>query len=156
MRWIFASLCLALGTGSAVAANVEFVRIWPQWRNADAFDRIKEYFGGGENDGREMVLRTHAEQRAGLYFLVRVKSDSALADAKLMLEVIRPDSPDPKSYTFPVSIPAKSHVVELGLTDGDWPGGREAHPVAWKLTLQDSTGKAVASQHSFLWEKPAQ
>lgn len=155
MRWIFASLSLAVFCGAAVASDVAFVRVWPQWRNADAFDRIKEYFGGGENDGREMVVRTHAEQRAGLYFLVRVKTAAALPNAKFALEIIRPDSPDPKTFTFPASIPPKGGVVELGLTDGDWPGGREAHPVAWKITLQDNSGRAVASEQSFLWEKPA-
>ncbi len=155
MRWIFLWLGFAACTGFALAADVEFVRIWPQWRNADAFDRIKEYFGGGENDGRELVVRTHPEQRAGLYFLVRVKAAAALPNATFTLDVIRPDAPEPKSFNFPVSLPAKGGVVELGLSADDWPGGRDAHPVAWKLTLRDNAGTVAATQHSFLWEKPA-
>ena len=152
MRWLFLLLTFAT---SAFGAGVDFVRVWPQWRDADAFDRIGEYFGRGENDGRERVLRTHGDQRAGLYFLVRVKSDRALAGAKFVLQIIRPDSPDPKTFTFPASLPAQSKIVELGLTDGDWPGGRDAHPVAWKLTLVDATGSTVATNESFLWALPA-
>jgi hypothetical protein len=27
-------------------AEVEFARVWPQWRDAESFDRISEYSGG--------------------------------------------------------------------------------------------------------------
>ena len=146
-------LLLVLAT-TAFAADARFVHVWPQWRNADAFDRIREYFGGPENDGRDIVLRTQAQQRAGLYFLVRVNSNAALDQGSFRLDIVRPDSPDPKRFTFPVSLPAKSQVVELGLTGADWPGGKEAHPVAWKLTLLDGGGKPVATEQSFLWADP--
>jgi hypothetical protein len=155
MRWLFGSVLSLTVAVSAFASDVTFVRVWPQWRNADAFDRIQEYFGGPENDGREIVLRTHPEQRAGLYFLVRVKTPAAI-DGRFLLQVVRPDAPDVRQYTFPVSLPARSLVAELGLTDGDWPGGREVNPVAWKLTLLDGAGNPVASQQSFLWSDPTQ
>jgi hypothetical protein len=154
MRRILALALLV--TAPAFANDVSFVRVWPQWRNADAFDRIREYFGGEENDGREVVLRTHPDQRAGLYFLVRVNATEPISSAHFILDVVRPDSPDAKRYTFPVSLPAKSHVAELGLTAADWPGGRTAHPVAWKLSLVDQTGRVLASQQSFLWQDAAQ
>src|SRR4051812_7544556 len=75
------------------AAEVEIVRVWPGWHNADYFERIGEYFGRGENTGRETVLRTQAADRAGYYFLVRVKNTTALAGAKLAVSVVRPDMP---------------------------------------------------------------
>ena len=156
MRRILAFLVIATLARTAAAADVSFVRVWPQWHEADAFDRISEYFGGKENDGRQVVVRTHAEQRAGMYFLIRVKSANAIPGGKLVLEIIRPDAPDPKTFSFPVDIPAKSTVVQLGLTDGDWPGGRQAKPVAWKLSLTDSAGQNLVTQKSILWEKPAQ
>jgi hypothetical protein len=156
MRRFFCLILLLAVNASALASDVTFARVWPQWRNADAFDRIREYFGGPENDGREIVVRTHPEQRAGLYFLVRVQSAAATADGKFVLEVIRPDSPEVKTFTFPVSLPGKNQVAELGLTDGDWPGGRDVHPVAWRLTLVDHSGQSIASGQSFLWQKPGQ
>lgn len=156
MRWILAGLLAAALTASAFAADVDLVRVWPQWRTPESFDRIREYFGHKESEGRDIIVRTQPNDRAGLYFLVRVKSAAPLSGAKFVLEVIHPKVPDPKTYTFPVSLPAKGGAVELGLTGSDWAEGRSAHPVAWKITLFDGSGQNVASQHSFLWEKPAQ
>lgn len=154
MRWIFVLLAFAGANAAAYATEVEFVRVWPQWHNADWFDRIGEYFGRPENDRPEIVTRTHSAERAGFYFLVRVKSGMPLAAARFVLEVIRPDSPDPRTFTFPVSFSSKGGVAELGLTGADWPSGRAAHPVAWKLSLVDAAGRTVASEQSFLWAKP--
>ncbi len=140
----------------ARAADVEFSRVWPQWRDADAFDRIGEYFGGGESTGRQVILRTHAEQRAGYYFVVRLAHAPVLNAAVFELSIIRPDSPDPKTFSFPITAPANDKVVELGLTGADWPGGKKMHPVAWKLALRTADGRVLAEQKSFLWEQPAQ
>lgn len=149
-------VCVALlATSIGCAAEVEFVRVWPAWRDAASFDRIREYFGGTESHGRETVLRTHAEARGGYYFLVRVKSAAALPAAKFELRVIRPDSPEPKKYEFAAALPAKEAVFQLGLTGADWPAGNKANPVAWKLALLGADGRVLAEQKSFLWEKPA-
>src|SRR5262249_43128118 len=130
---LLAILILLLGGWPLHA--VEFVRVWPNWREAESFDRISEYFRQGEYTGREIVLRTHNETRAGFYFLVRVKSEAAVNGARFELSVIRPDAPEPKMHTFPANVPAKETVFELGITGNDWPGGSKANPVAWKLAL---------------------
>jgi hypothetical protein len=139
----------------ARAAEVEFVRVWPQWRDAESFDRIGEYFGGSENTAKTIILRTHADVRAGYYFLVRVQNAAALAGARFVLQIIRPDAPEPKTFSFPAAVRAGGAVFELGLTGADWPGGKAAHPVAWKLALLAADGRELAAQKSFLWEKPA-
>jgi hypothetical protein len=137
------------------AADVEFVRVWPGWRDATSFERISEYFTGDENTGREVVLRTHPEQRAGFYYLVRVSnSGEALAGATFVLRVILPSHPEPKITTFPIEIPRRSKVFVLGLTGPDWPN-QDVHPVAWKLELRSASDAVLASSQSFLWEKPA-
>jgi hypothetical protein len=92
--------------------------------------------------------------RAGYYFLVRVKSASALSGAKFELSVIRPNMPEPKIYSFPAAIPAKEMVYQLGLTGSDWPEGDKANPVAWKIALVGADGAVLAERKSFLWEKP--
>lgn len=149
------AICFACSAGSlAFAANVEFLRVWPAWRDADSFDRIREYFGGQESTARNVVLRTQPEPRAGYYFLVRVKTASALSSAKLDLHVIRPDAPVPKVFSFPVAVPASETVYQLGLTGIDWPGGEKVNPVAWKLVLVGADGRVLAEHKSFLWEKP--
>ena len=137
------------------AAEVEFVRVVPQWRDAESFERISEYFGRGENTGGHLVLRTHAEARAGYYFVFRLAHAPSLAGANFEVSVIRPDVPEPKTFSLPVASPAGDGVVELGLTGADWPGGKKTHPVAWKLTLLAADGRVLAEQKSFLWENPA-
>lgn len=154
MRFVVFTLLLVLSIARVSAAEVEFLRVWPSWRDADAFDRIAEYFGGRENFGRQVVLRTQPDTRAGYYFLVRVKSATALASSKFEVTVIRPDHPEPKVFRFEVAVPGKETVYQLGLTGSDWPAGDKANPVAWKLALVGADGNVLAEQKSFLWEKP--
>ena len=131
------------------------MRVWAAWRNADTFDRISEYFTGRENTGHEVVLRTHPDARAGFYYLVRVANHGAtIPGAKFSLQMIAPNSPETKTYTFPAEVAGKTTVFLLGLTGADWTD-HKAHPVAWKLELLNAEGHPVASAQSFLWEKPA-
>ncbi len=151
------SVCFVCSVGlfPARAADVEFLRIWPGWRDAESFDRISEYFGRGENTGREVVLRTQNQTREGYYFLARVKSAAVLNGAKFELSVVRPDYPEPKTHTFTATVPAKETVFQLGVTGADWPTGPKTNPVAWKLSLMGADGRVLAEHKSFLWEKPA-
>jgi hypothetical protein len=156
-RHLFSSLVLFVShvVSHAHAAEVEFVRVWPQWRTAESFERISEFFGGGENTGGKLVLRTQADTRAGYYFIIRLAHAASLNGAKFEVSLIRPDTTEPKSFLLPVTTTGKDDVVELGLTGADWPGGEKAHPVAWKLTLRAADGRVLAEQKSFLWENPA-
>lgn len=155
MRLLLAVAALLASSVVARAAEAEFVRVWPQWHDAETFDRIGEYFGRGENRGSPLVLRTHADARAGYYFLVRVAHAAALAGAMFELQVIRPDAPEPKTFSFPAALPAREEVFQLGLTGADWPGGKAAQPLAWRLALLAADGRVLAEEKSFLWEKPA-
>jgi hypothetical protein len=155
MRPLSALALLLLTLVCAGAADLTITQVWPQWRDAESFDRISEYFGGGENTGGHRILRTHADTRAGFYFLVRLAPTTAVANARFELQVIRPDAPEPKTFTFSVDAPATGPVFELGLTGADWPGGAKARPVAWKLALLAADGRVLAEQQSFLWENPA-
>jgi hypothetical protein len=155
-------LCLSLGFlffGTEAkrkhVADVEMIRVWPQWLDKDTFKRISEYFTKKENDGKRIVMRTQSSDRAGLYFLTRVRHlHTSLADAKFVLQIIMPDSPNPRPpYVFPARVGPGEHVFELGLTGKDWPG-RRAHPVAWRLDLLGANGQLLAWSQSFVWEKP--
>lgn len=148
------ALLFALLASLAQAADVEFTRIWPSWRDTASFVRISEYFGGEENTGRQTMLRTHAEDRTGFYFLTRVKNTGpAMAEARFVLDIITPDSPQIKTYTFPASLKNGSHVFNLGLTDKDW-AGEDVHPVAWHLRLLTADDRELAAAQSFLWRMP--
>lgn len=154
MRFLSFVTLLVASAVATRAADVEFLRVWPGWRGAESFERISEYFGGRENHGRQTVLRTQADERGGYYFLVRIKSASAVPAATFELTVIRPDTPQPKVYRFTTAVPAKETVFQLGLTGHDWPQGDKANPVAWKLVLVGAEGQMLAERKSFLWEKP--
>ena len=146
----FASLALG-------AAEVELIRVWPGWRDAEHFERIGEFFGAPRREvGRnEIVLRTHETARAGYYFLVRLKNAAAAGSARFEISVIRPDALQPVTFAFPVALRPGEIVYQLGLTGTDWPEGKNAHPVAWRFALIAADGKVLAEQKSFLWEKPA-
>lgn len=148
-------LALAALAPAGRAADATFVHLWPGWREADSFDRITEFLGGAEPAGRRTLLRTQPDARAGYYFLFRLHLAAAVTAAKFELHVIRPDSPEPKVFAFPAAAPSGDHVFDLGLTGADWPGGKKANPVAWKLTLLAADGRVLAEHKSFLWEKPA-
>ena len=155
MRLLLAVLLFATALAPARAAGVEFVRVWPGWRNADSFRRVSEYFSGKENTGGQVIVRTRPDSRDGFYFLARIKnSTTPLAGAKFVLSLIGPERPETRVYTFPVAVPACETVYQLGLTGADWLGPK-IHPVAWKLELVTADDKPVATEHSFLWEKPA-
>jgi hypothetical protein len=157
MRACGLRLCalLLLAAAPARAAEATFVRIWPAWRDAASFERLGELFGGAENTGREIVHRSQPAVREGYYFLVRLRATAAISGTRLRLDLIRPDAPAARTYEFPAPLGPKETVFQVGLTGTDWPGGAEAHPVAWKLTLLSATGHPLAEHKSFLWEKPA-
>jgi hypothetical protein len=155
MRSLLFFAVLLSSLACARAADATIVGVRPQWRDAESFDRISEYFGRGENTSGHRVLRTQADTRAGYYFLVQLAPPAAPADAKFELQVIAPDKPEPKTFTFSTTAPKGENTFELGLTGTDWPGGEKARPVAWRVALLTADGRVLAEQKSFLWENPA-
>ena len=149
-------LCLLIGAlaTTASASDLKIVRVFTGWREAASFKRISEYFDGQENTGGQLVLRTHPEQRTGFYFLVRLANPSAAVTAKLELELILPTSAKPITYPFPVALHPGTSVLNLGLTGADWPD-KKANPVAWKISVRAPDGTLLATESSYLWEKPA-
>lgn len=149
-------LLLAVLPSAALAKEGEpkIVRVFTGWREAASFKRISEYFDDKENTGGETVLRTHPDQRAGYYFLVRVDNPGAALDAKFVLHVILPSTSTPHTYTFNARLPTGRTVLDLGLTGPDWPD-RKLNAVAWQLEVRDPDDKVLSSEKSYLWEKPA-
>lgn len=136
-------------------AQVEIKRVWPEYRQADSFERISEYFTHREHTSGQIVLRTKPDQREGYYFLVRFKNKGAtVEDAQVDLNVIDPTSPEPRTYSFKTKLPAGSHVLNVGLTGADW-AKVEMSPVAWEIRLLGADRQELARKQSFLWAKPA-
>ena len=147
-------LCVAGPGLAATAPELALVRVWPGWKDAEDFTRLREYFGAAPDPGPRRVLRTTPEQRAGFYFLVRTRG-AAVPAAVFELAILRPDGPEPVTHRFPAALRAGEEVVELGLTGDAWPGGKRAQPVAWRLRVLAADGRELAAQRSFLWVDPA-
>jgi len=137
---------------SVAAHATEIVRVWPEWRTAASFVRLSELFGGPENPGNEIFLRTHADSRDGLYFLVRLAHAQA-GEGTFVLSVVKPGKPDPVDFKFPATVPAGASVFQLGLTGPDWPDAK-ADPMAWRVAFVDSSGTEQVAAESFLWSPP--
>ena len=153
MRTLLLLALLAL-VPAARASEVEFVRVWPGWRDASLFKRISEYFTNRENTSGIVISRSRADSRSGFYFLIRIKHPGvALPGAKFILHVITARSPETSTYTFPINVGPGTEVFELGLTGPDWPFKKE-HPVAWDLEVRAADGRLLAATQSFLWSQP--
>jgi hypothetical protein len=148
-------LLLALFPAASVsAADLEIVRVFAGWRNAESFSRVGEYFGGKKSGGGIIVLRTQPAERSGYYWLVRLKNHGApLQGGRFELQVISPSAPEPKTFVFAAEIPSGDSVFQLGLTGPDWPAAK-SRPVAWHLRLLGADGAILLAKESFLWEQP--
>jgi hypothetical protein len=146
--------CEVRAKEAAPTSGLTIVHVYTGWRDAASFKRISEYLNGRENTGGEAVLRTHPDQRGGFYFLVRAANPGATRPVKASLEIITTAAAKPVTYTFGPELKAGDTVFHLGITGADWPDPKII-PVAWKLDLVDADGRILASEKSYLWEKPA-
>jgi hypothetical protein len=143
---------LAPSAGAADGA-IHLVRTYTGWRDAASFKRISEYFTGKENTGGEIIVRTHPERRDGYYFLVRAVNEGASVAARIVIRVITPNSAVPRTFTFNTPLPGGTSLVDVGITGEDWPA-QKINAVAWQLEMLDETGRVLATEKSYLWEKP--
>lgn len=154
--WLAAGLALvaaALPSPASANESVTIVRAFTSWHDAAYFKHISEYFNGRENTHGEVMLRTHADQRAGYYFLVRTANPGAPVAVQLKVQLIAPTEPKLRNFIFPTELKSGETVLNLGLTGADWPDAK-ANPVAWKLDVVASDGCVLATAKSYLWEKP--
>lgn len=148
-----AALVLAALPSAFAAAQVKFVRVWPEYRAAASFTRITEYFGG-EESAPEAVIRTQPAARAGYYFLTRLESGQTVPGAILTLEYFVPGDDRARVQFFTVDLPKGSRAFMFGLTGSDWPDA-ELTPTAWRFRLLSADGAEIAREQSFLWAMPA-
>ncbi len=151
-----ASIALAVPSEALAkeGADLTIVRTFTGWRDAASFKRISEYFDGKENTGKETVLRTHPEQRTGYYFLIRLANPGAAQKVRFQLQLFEQGASALRTVNFPAELKSGSEVFQLGLTGPEWQDAK-SQPVAWHLQVLGDDGRVLASEKSYLWEKPA-
>lgn len=126
------------------------------YKKAEFFKRISEYFTGAESTGYRVILRTDPQQRSGLYFQssLGVALRDLPAGSAFQVRFIRPDKPETTvSHTFAIPadlLESDKSQLWLGFTGADTPAN-DAPPVAWQIRVIDAEGKQLAATHSFLW-----
>jgi hypothetical protein len=136
----------ACGTPSSGIAYVNERR-----RSEADVARASEAFYAKEHHGDDVVFRSREKIREGYYFYLRL-DEAPPADGRLILEVVREENRAPERYDFSLKLGPKGwfgeYVVGLTGPDGGGPGWR---PVAWRISVTDAQGKALATKESFLW-----
>ncbi len=153
-------LLLAVLLGAVGCASVPPGKAGPVqaqgYRSAEDLVRIREYFGGREDSGARLYLRTDPEARAGYYWAVPRRDLFPAGDpAEVLLEVQVPGDPADRSFAWTVDSgeAARDGPVWIGLTGGENPGpGRE--PIAWRIRAGSPEGPARVLYESFLWGDP--
>ena len=149
-------LCLFLGALPVFAApELTLVRVWPEWRDGKSFKRISEYFTGRENTGGQLIVRTDPARRTGYYFLVRLDNPGGARAVQCQLHLIPQGSPVQRTTVFSAKLQPGANVLNLGLTTPEW-SDPKTQPVAWQLqVVSEADGAILASEKSYLWDKPA-
>jgi len=140
-------------TARAADQSLSIVRVYTGWRDGASFKRIAEYFAGKEHPGREIVRRSHPDQRTGYYFLVRVKNPGGAQAVQFELQWIEQGVAAARTAVFPAELPAGAGVFQLGLTGPGWQDATK-QPMAWRLEIHAADGQVLAAEQSYLWEKP--
>lgn len=150
---LFAYICFLSALSLSASPTASFVRVWPEYRTEESFQRLSEFFSSTKKQDRQLTLRTHEEERAGFYFTTRVKISEAEAGAVLVVEYILPENDQAKLHFFSLDLKKGSTGFLIGITGNDWPGAKVT-PSAWQVRLLGSDGKELAREHSFLWDLP--
>ena len=103
---------------------------------------------GTENNGGDVIARTDAADRRGLYFIIGLDRGAKLPGGSVaILEFVSSETVEPKKYVFALNALDDAGLfreIRLGVTGKDWPAKPVPQVVAWKITLCHKTpGPAI-------------
>lgn len=145
-------LMFLVGASATNAAAIK--KVTTKYQNADDFKTLSSYFTDGDNIGPRIIEKSQANSWDGLYFIVEFEDRPETFPNKysVLLEVITPFSPQPRSYVYPLSATDKfTWEIYLGITGSDWPNP-DAQPLAWKITISDIESTVISEKQSYLWK----
>jgi len=140
---------------SGTCLATEITQAYLRSFEVEDFQRLTEFFTGEEVTGDRLILRTDAEERAGIYVVATLDSSvsSLPSGSTAELQVLFDNSREIETLTFdlPATRPQSKHLL-VGITGSARKD--EANVIAWKLLLKDASGAVMAEHKSFLWEMP--
>lgn len=141
---------LLLAACGAPPTGIAYVN--ERYRSEADVARASEAFYAKEHHGGDVVFRTQEKVREGYYFCVKLDQEAPV-DGRLILEVVREENRAPERFDFSLKLQPRGWFGELvvGLTGKDAGGSPAWRPVAWRLSITDAQGKALATKQSFLW-----
>ena len=128
-------------------------QVYHEYKEANDFRRISQYFDGKENRGKRFIARTQPNAYGGYYFVIRLNDrvSNLPQESQVKLAVILPQQPEPKVYKLTVpQNESRSCEIYAGITGSDWADPLQT-PIAWRIMVYDNQKKLLAEQHSFLW-----
>lgn len=160
LKYLLLIGCIGFAMSSIARAEFRIRHITPQYIAEEPFKRISEYFTGKEDTGKRIILRTQADQRGGLYFLVtfnRMAKSYIPEGSKVIAQFYHANSVDPVRHelNFPYEMSTDTFAIDMyvGITGADWPGGGAKNLVAWHIRVEDAEGQLIAQQGSYLWDR---
>jgi len=136
----------------AATARAELTIISTNHRDADSFKRVSEYLSGNHSDGRYAVYRSDQTNRDGFYVSLLASDKKLLSNVSVIkVQYVHAGSQEIHSFSMPASNLKKKRIL-VGFTGGEWESG-DAHPIAWKIELLDSSATQIESAQSFLWSE---
>lgn len=152
MKPIF--LALALFILIAAPLRAELTIISAEHRDADSFKRVSEYLTGKPSDGRYAVFRSEASDRNGFYVSLLASDKNSLKGVtNVQLQYVPPGTQEVTTVNLPADNIDKKRLL-VGLTGSPWSDPKTI-PVAWKISLLDSSGNTIETAQSFLWAVPS-
>ena len=150
-RASFGVALAVLGLVACGPAPTGIAYVHERYRSEADVARASEAFHAKEHHGDDVVFRTQEKSREGYYFYVQLDRVPP-PDCRLILEVVREENRPPERFDFSLKLLPRGWFGELvlGLTGRD-AGPATWRPVAWRLSVTDAQGKALATRQSFLW-----
>lgn len=150
------AVALAFGITTEFAQAGDWIeKIYVRYEPAQTFKRISEYFTGEESMDTRLIVRQPAEERAGLYWILRTQQplNTLPEGSALRVSFIRKGRSEIETRTYPLTSPGKQRTLYAGITGADWHDA-DALPVAWKVELIDAQEQPLDAAQSFLWAFP--
>lgn len=142
------------GEDAGTSVGINYASFY--WKTEDDFKRISEYFTDDENAGSNVIVRSDAGIRDGLYMVLNLDAGSIVpAGSVAELRYSHPKKSGEQicRWTLPEFKAAPHRELRLGLTGKDWDVGlSRKRPSAWRLTIVAPDGALLVRRDSYLWK----